>query len=138
MHSWRRRRRVAPRFVPEVWNTYDAALAGDQRTNNAVEGWHNHFQHMMVIRHASIWRFLENLKKEENEIHTQITQARGGHTKIKEPVSKRYVTNQRQVERIVENYQTYKDGGDIPRAIGYHLKAGAAPSDNQEAPEDAQ
>ncbi|KAK3907826.1 Alanine--tRNA ligase [Frankliniella fusca] len=124
----RRRRRVAPRFAPAIWNTNQAALDGDHRTNNAVKAWHNHLQHMMVIRHASMWRFLENLKKEENEIHTQ---ARGGHTKIKEPVNKKYQTNQRQVEQIVRNYQLYKDGGDIPtylRAIGYHLKAGAPPT----------
>ncbi|XP_034231509.1 uncharacterized protein LOC117639742 [Thrips palmi] len=131
----RRRRRVAPRFGPAIWNTYEAALAGEQRTNNAVEGWHNHLQRLMVIRHASIWRFLENLKKEENEIFTQLTQVRGGHTKIKEPVNKKYLTNQRQVEQIVSNYQRYKDGGEVLtylRAIGYHLKAGAPPNDQQE------
>lgn len=126
----RRNRRIAPRFAPEIWNTYGAALAGDQRTNNAVEGWHNHLQLMMVIRHASIWRFLENLKREENEVFTQITQVRGGHTKIKEPVNKKYLTNQRQVEQIVRNYQVYKDAEDAQtylRAIGYHLKAGGPP-----------
>jgi len=135
----RRRRRIAPRFGPAIWNTFEAALAGEQRTNNAVEGWHNHLPRIMVVRHAGIWRFLANLKKEENEIFTQLTQARGGPTKIKEPVNRRYLTNQRQVEQIVSNYQRYKDGGDVStylRAIGYHLKAGAAPNNQQEGPED--
>jgi hypothetical protein len=126
----RRRRLIAPRFRPEVWNTYEATLGGEQRTNNSVEGWHNHLQLFMVVRHPTIWRFLENLRKEENQIFTQITQVRGGHTQIREPVNKKYRTNQRQVEAIVDNYATFKAEGNVAgylRAIGYHLKSGAPP-----------
>jgi len=123
----RRRRRVPPRFPPQVWNVYDLVLNGDERTNNAVEGWHNHLQKMMVVHHGSLWRFLDILKKEETQIRNTIVQVQGGHTNIREPVNKKYKTNQRQIENIVNQCEAYKLEGNVVgylRAIGYRLKTG--------------
>jgi len=123
----RRRRRVPPRFPPELWNVYQLTLDGFQRTNNAVEGWHNRLDKICVVHHASLWRFLDAIRSEENQIRNQVIQVQGGHTRIREPVNKKYKTNQRQIEEIVARYETYKQEGNILvylRAIGYRLKTG--------------
>ena len=136
--SQRRRRRLPPRFAPALWNVYQLALDGEQRTNNAAEGWHNHFQKMMIVHHASIWRFLDVLKLEEKNIRTQVDQLRGGHTQLRDPLNKRYQTNQRQVESIVAQYAQYKDEGDVLgylRSIGYQLKSGPAAAEPAEPAE---
>lgn len=40
----RRRAARTPHYAVEMWNTYDATLADEHRTNNISEGWHNRFQ----------------------------------------------------------------------------------------------
>jgi hypothetical protein len=133
----RRNRRLAPRYPPTLWNVYDLVVAGFQRTNNAVEGWHNGLQKIMAVNHANIWRFLDNIKREEKEIRIQITQLLGGHTLLRDPLNKTYVTNQRQVEAIVSHYAQYKEEGHISeylRGIAYHLKT--RPVVEQEPPQD--
>lgn len=58
---------VAPRFPPPTWNVYDLVRDGQQRTNNNVEGWHGHFQRMVVAHHLNLWRFLGELQKEQHD-----------------------------------------------------------------------
>ena len=36
-----------PLFDLQLWNQYEKALTGSQKTNNSVEGWHRAFQHGM-------------------------------------------------------------------------------------------
>ncbi len=40
----RRRGPRVPRYAVELWNTYEATVADEHRTNNISEGWHNRFQ----------------------------------------------------------------------------------------------
>lgn len=63
----------------------------------------------MATRHPNIWRFLEKLRSEQREIEQQIVQIRGGHTRIRGPLRKTYVEQNRIIEEIVRNY------GDILR-----------------------
>ena len=35
------------------------------RTNNSVEGWHSGFQRSLMCSHPTVWRLIEQLKKEE-------------------------------------------------------------------------
>jgi hypothetical protein len=89
---------------------------------------------IMVVHHASIWRFPDTIKK-ENQVRLQIMQLQGGHTMLRDPVNKRYQANQRQVEAIVGQYAEYKEEGNILqylRGIGYHLKTGPVVTPEQE------
>jgi len=70
LEAMRRRRRAPPRFPPELRNVYELTLAGFQRTNNAVEGWHNRLEKICVVHHALLWRFLDAIRLEENQIRT--------------------------------------------------------------------
>lgn len=47
---------------------YEQAVSGEQRTNNVVEGYRSKFQKLIVVHHANLWRFIEELKKEEHDV----------------------------------------------------------------------
>ena len=64
--SGRLGRRSTPLFHHGLWNQYDAAANGFQKTNNAVEGWHHAFQSGMGFSHATILKFLHYLKREQS------------------------------------------------------------------------
>ena len=56
----------------------------------------------------------------------------GGYRRIRDPVNKKCISNQRQIEEIAGHYETYKQEGNILgylRAIGYryHLETGPPP-----------
>ena len=53
-----------PLFPPFVWNEKEAASEGVVRTANVVEGWHFGIQAFVSVLHPSLWRTLENLKKD--------------------------------------------------------------------------
>lgn len=120
-----RRRAVPPRFPPQLWNVYELVLNKQQRTTNSVESWHSRFQRMIQSHHSGVWKFLENIQKDENENQVIITQLDGGHTRVRHPVRGSVKRNQEQVEVIVGNYQNYKSEDNIVTyllAIGYKLK----------------
>ena len=56
--SGRLGRRTKPRFDLPLWNQYEKALTGSQKTNNSVEGWHRAFQHGMGFSHPTFGKFL--------------------------------------------------------------------------------
>jgi len=55
-------------FSIGMWNCFEAASQGLQKTNNDLEGWHRGFATAIGICHANLWKFIEVLKK-EYEIH---------------------------------------------------------------------
>lgn len=120
-----RRRAVPPTFNPELWNVYQVTLDGQHRTNNAVEAWHSKFAKHVNTHHANIWKFINKLQKEQQENSNQFIQIRGGHRNIRHPVNRTYLTQQRQIEAIVGDYNTYKSNDELPQylvAIAYKLK----------------
>jgi len=56
-----RRAAVAPRYPPhsQFWNTYEATLQNQHRTNNLSEGWHNKFQQAIGKHHPSLYSALQ-------------------------------------------------------------------------------
>ncbi|XP_052127756.1 uncharacterized protein LOC127750338 [Frankliniella occidentalis] len=128
-----RRRNPAPRpaarFPPNTWNVYDLVLTGKQRTNNNVEGWHGHFQRMVVAHHLNLWRFLGELQKEQHDIELKRNQLLGGHKNIKEPLPATQKRNHAMIERIVGQYDIYIQEGRLEqylRGISYRLKVNTA------------
>ena len=68
-------------------------------------------------------------------IEVVVTQLMVGHIRVRHRVKKSYIANQRQAERMVENYQQYKDRGEIKkylRSLSYRLKLQSEPSDENE------
>ena len=66
--------RHPPTFEHSLWNVYDRVVNNLPRTTNALEGWHNAFARSVGHAHASIWKFIETLKKEHARVHLSITQ----------------------------------------------------------------
>jgi len=60
------------------------------RTNNVVEGWHSKFQGAVQSKHATIWKFLGFIRKDEKKVEILITQLFGGHRKIGHLIKKIY------------------------------------------------
>ncbi|KAK3931052.1 Thyrotropin receptor [Frankliniella fusca] len=99
-------------FPPELWNVYEQATENVARTTNVVEWWHSKFQKMLVVHHANIWKFLEEVRDEEHDFHQVLTQIRAGHIDIKQP-------------NLAYSYEDYKERGEVMRyleAISYNLK----------------
>ena len=57
-------RRQPPMFPPETWNVYDATIANAPRTNNETEAWNNAFSRQIGHSHPSLYRLLDNLRKD--------------------------------------------------------------------------
>ncbi|KAK3908542.1 putative peptidase y4sO [Frankliniella fusca] len=69
-----RQRGVAqrPRNGPSLWNTYEATLRDEHRTNNLSEGWHNRFQGVNGKNHSPIYAALGEIQKEQADTETML------------------------------------------------------------------
>ena len=113
-------------------------LNHQHRSTNACEGWHSRFQRLIVSHHSSVWKFLENLKKDQHENECLIVQLNAGHTRIRYPVKATYKRNQAQIEVIVGNYDQYKEEENILRylkALNYKVKLYAVEEEKQDQEE---
>lgn len=107
-----RRQATAPDFAPPIWNCYESAINKEHRTTNIVEGWHSKFQNIIQTKHANIWKFLDTVRKEQNDNDKLMVQMMGaGHTRVKNPVGANNLAKQRQLETMVRNYGSYKQQG---------------------------
>lgn len=84
-----RGRRGPARFPPDIWVVNDLVHEGIQRTNNVVEGWHSRFQYSLNVHHASFWKFVEFLQKDQRDNEIIILQILSGHSRIKHPIKKK-------------------------------------------------
>ena len=66
------------RFEIALWNQYDRALEGLDRTNNSVEGRHRDISATVGISHPTIWKFVESLKKRIKTQNSEIDQLVAG------------------------------------------------------------
>lgn len=124
-----RGRRGNARFTPEIWSCYELVLNKFQRSTNSVEGWHSKFQRIIQTHQSGIWKFLEHILKDQSENEILMLQLAAGHTRIRYPVKGIYRKNQEQIERIVQNYQVYKNNGTVlnmyMKAIALRIKLNA-------------
>ena len=108
----RRRRQVPPRFPIDKWNVYEQAVANEHRTTSVVEGYHSKFQKLIVVHHANIWKFLDEVR-EKHDLHKILEVVRRGHTKVKQPVNAKYERAQRRIHRLATSYEEYKDRNEV-------------------------
>ncbi|XP_042149800.1 uncharacterized protein LOC121837949 [Ixodes scapularis] len=75
--------RRRPEFPPEIWNVMEATLRGEDRTNNACEGWNNAFKHLVGHSHPSVWRLIECLQQDQAVASTTLLQVSRGEPPAK-------------------------------------------------------
>lgn len=85
-----RRRAVPPRFEPGLWNVYDMVVNRLHRSTNVVEGWHSRFQRIIISHPSRIWKFLDNIRKDQNENEIIQIQLDAGHTRVRHQVKGTY------------------------------------------------
>lgn len=115
----RRGGRKQPRFSHDVWNLYSSVTEGLPRTNNAVEGWHTGFSTMIAASHASIFSFIEALKKDEvlsrqRQHELELGNPRTGSKRIYRDTTKR-------IEAIVEEYAV-REPLEYLRALAHNFQ----------------
>lgn len=114
--------RRPPTFLPETWNVHDATLNGDDRTNNACEGWNNSFRILVGAHHPSFYRLLDALRKDVAMSETMLLQHRNGD-QINRPQKRLYKQHQRRLltfcVRISRDQTTV---GDFLRSVGHTLR----------------
>jgi hypothetical protein len=113
----RRNVRRAPLFPMDVWNISGRVDDALPRTNNSVEGWHRAFQSSLSCAHPSLWKFIDQLKKEEALQHFNIIQVRSGASV---PGRKKYRCCQGRIRNIVQRYATMSTL-DFLKAIAHNL-----------------
>jgi len=91
-----------------MWNVYQQASGNSHRTDNVVEGYNSKFQKTLVVHHASIWRFLDEIIADEHDFDVVKAQLTAVHVNVKQPVNKRYNTNQTRIHRLALSYEDYK------------------------------
>ena len=95
-------RRSKPIFEKEIWNQYDIAVVGGQKTNNSVEGWHRAFQHGMGFAHPTLGKFLTFLRREQSWTEVKVARIQGGE---KPNRNVKYARNNCNLQNILLNYQ---------------------------------
>lgn len=86
----------------ELWNHYDTVLTGDPRTNNVCESWHAVFGRRVGASHLTIYKFLNELKKEQQRTEIKMSQNEAGE----EPPTKRrkYRSRESRIFKLVSEY----------------------------------
>lgn len=98
----RRNRRMEPFFAIKLWNCFHRVAEGIAKTNNALEGWHHGFHHMLGGDHPTVWRLIDGLKKQQSLNELRITQYQSGQAPP--PSRKRYRYSAEKLRRVVESY----------------------------------
>ena len=57
-------------------------MEGMAKTNNAVDGWHNSFEHELGASYPAIWKLIDGLKREQSLQELRIEQCVGGYCTV--------------------------------------------------------
>ena len=71
--------RRTPRFPIALWNVNERTLSGQERTNNAQEGWHRRFATIVTCHHPTIWKVIDSFKAEQATSERQLERLAAGH-----------------------------------------------------------
>ena len=111
-----RRRAIAPRYPPPLWNQYSAATRKEHRTNNVSEAWHNRFQVVVGKHHPDLYSALQELLKEQADTEIMVAELALGR-KVKSAPRKKWLDVQNRIQDITLEYQNYKDNDDVLRYL---------------------
>ena len=113
---------VKPRIKYETWGCFTSVISESRKTNNVAEEWHYKFQNAKQSKHATIWKCLGIIRKDEKNNEIVITQLFGGHRKIKHPIKKIYQINNSRIKEPVRSYQQKGETYVYLHSIGRLLK----------------
>jgi len=74
----RKNLRGDPRFSIAVCNVYLRVAEGLPRTNNSVEAWHRAFQQTIDCHHPTIFKLLDQFRKEQDHVEIQLERFNAG------------------------------------------------------------
>ena len=94
--------RRPPRFALLPWNRYDGVLDGLPETNNSVVGWHKEFSSLIAVTHPTIWKFIDELKKQQSINDIKIIQYLAGQNP--ELGRRRYKNLDERILNVVREY----------------------------------
>ena len=91
-----------PLFPISLWNVYRQTLAGEHRTNNALEGWHRSLQSKFNCANPSVFKCIKSLKREQGLISARVAHYESGES----PPPPRMGIRKREerIKTIVERY----------------------------------
>jgi len=106
------------RFPYQWWGVHDRVLNNLPRTNNGMEGWHNHFNQHVGYHHANIWKLIGVLKSEEDISRLELTHIQQGRPpRNANPV---YSRVNRHVMTVVASYEN-REPLEYLRGIAHNL-----------------
>ena len=105
-----------PNFAPHMWNQHEAAQMRIPRSSNIAEGWHHGFHSMLSCSKPTIWKFLDCLKAEQ--ALTDVKKTKRDGRELPEPRAPKWIRYDRQLQRIVDDYDNYSNPMDFLKAIG--------------------
>lgn len=118
-----RRAAVEPRYRPAIWNQYEAALAGDHKTNNISEGWHNRFRLIVGKHHPDLYAALSEIQKEQGDTDIALAELAMGKA-VKAAPKRKWLTLKNRIKHIVSEYEDYRARNqvlDYLRTLGYNI-----------------
>lgn len=114
-------RRRRPEFPPELWNVMEATLQGEDRTNNACEGWNNAFKHLVGHSHPSVWRLIECLQQDQAVAGTTLLQVSRGEPPAKK--TRRETSRlQNRLHHLCTDYLHHKQLPVLLEAVGQCIR----------------
>ena len=100
----------------DMWNQHEAAQMRIPRSSNIAEGWHHGFHSMLSCSKPTIWKFLDCLKAEQ--ALTDVKKTKRDGRELPEPRAPKWIRYDRQLQRIVDDYDNYSNPMDFLKAIG--------------------
>ena len=94
-----------PNYDIPFWNCYQQTLDGHPRTNNAAEGGNNSLRVAFGCTKPVIWKWLDKIKEIQSQTDLVLVQHMTGQSNSV-PVRKRWMTRERCIKRIVEEYDS--------------------------------
>ena len=95
-------RQIGARFPPTMWNLFTATGDGVGRTNNLVEGYHNHLNRLVGSSHPTIGKLVPTLKSDIEYSLVKVDQQFAGIAP--EPWRTKYTNLNDRISRIVATY----------------------------------
>ena len=112
--------RAAHFFPHEQWSVHDRVINGLPRTTNAVEVWQLSFKQSVGQCHATIWKFIDCLKREHASMHLKIAHDVAGVPAP--PQKRRYRDLNARILAVTRDYANRnRNIIDLLRAISYMI-----------------
>lgn len=101
-----------PRYPPNLWNQYDAALNRSHKTNNISEGWHSRFNLVVGKHHPDLYSAVIEFQKEQAFTESNIAELALGK-RVKLLPRRKWLELQERIQGIVASYEDQKADGTL-------------------------